>query len=171
MSIKQTAILLVAGLALTACASAPDYTEARNDRSSGYSETQIEADRYLVRYRVRSDELEEARTLALRRAAEITLLNGYQTFEIVSQVGTRDRESDTYHDAYSAAPVVARRCGLLTCQSTVYHQPGMSGSTRFEREESLIELDIVMSDKDASISPSLYDASEVYASLSNDEGL
>lgn len=169
MSNKLTAILLAAGIALSACASAPDYTEARNDRSSGYSETQLEADRYLVRYRVRNDELEEARTLALRRAAELTLLNGYQTFEIVSQIGTRDRDSDTFHSAYPAGPVVAQRCGLLSCQSTVIHQAGVGGTTRFEREESLVELDIVMSDKDARASPSLYDASEVYASLSEDD--
>lgn len=169
MSTKHTAILLAASVALAACASAPDYAEARSDRSSGYSETQLEADRYLVRYRVRNDEPEEARTLALRRAAELTLLNGYQTFEIVSQIGTRDRESDTYHSAYPAAPVVSQRCGLLICQSSVIHPSGVGATTRFEREESLVELDIVMSDKDARVSPSLYDASEVYASLSGDD--
>ena len=156
-------IALSAALVLGACASTPDYSEARSETSSGYSETQLEENRYLVRYLIRDDDIEEARLLAMRRAAELTLINGYATFELVSQIGHSERDRDLRSGAGAYHPVTTRSCGLLGCQTSVHGAAGYGTGYISEREESTVELEIIMSDLDPNVSPSLYSASEVYS--------
>lgn len=75
------ATLLLIGVG--ACTSTqPAYGPSANDRSTGYSDRAIEEGRYRVTYRDRSEE--GARNGALRRAAEITLANGADWFQITN---------------------------------------------------------------------------------------
>ncbi len=70
--------------ALAACAStpaAPPYAAASSATSAGYSETQIESNRYFVTYRApRGAEAARLEDYALLRAAELTLQNGREWF-------------------------------------------------------------------------------------------
>ncbi len=62
-----------------------------NGPDRGYSERQIEADRFRVRFDGGSDvSFEQLENLALRRAAELTLENGSDWFEIVSRSSDGD---------------------------------------------------------------------------------
>ncbi|MGV6801957.1 MAG: CC0125/CC1285 family lipoprotein [bacterium] len=76
-------ILSVTILALmSACASAPiPYQTASTERAYGYRDYPIEENRYRVTYRAAS--AAEAESRALRRAAEITLQQGYDWFEVI----------------------------------------------------------------------------------------
>ena len=70
-------------VALSACATAgpPPYAAAPSQTAAGYSETQIESNRYFVTYRAPSGA--DAATLqdyALLRAADLTLQNGREWF-------------------------------------------------------------------------------------------
>lgn len=72
---KPKALLIaVAALALTACQTTPTYSAASSANSAGYSETQVEGNRYFVTYRAPGGAA--AQTLqdyALLRAADLTL--------------------------------------------------------------------------------------------------
>lgn len=156
--------LILPALLLSACASAPDYAPASSARAAGYSETQIEPNRYLVSYRSKDRDIEEARRHALMRSAELTLMNGFDTFELVSQ--SINSDTDRRREPRYTGPdyVTTRSCGLLSCTKSVMPVPARPGfESEIRRDETLVQLEIVMSNKDASVSPSLYNASEVWS--------
>lgn len=65
---------LLAALTLTACASTPTYAPATRPNGAGYSQTQIENNRYFVTYRASgSADASLLQDYALLRAADITL--------------------------------------------------------------------------------------------------
>lgn len=82
---------LAGGLAfaagLGACASVPTpYGPAAVQSGYGFTEQRIERDRFVVRFRANAATSPEvARAHALRRAAEITLGEGYDWFQVVSR--------------------------------------------------------------------------------------
>lgn len=84
-------------LSLAACATAPTvYQPAATAQDMGWRSTKIEADRYRVSFRANPDlKRDQVEDMALRRAAEITLADGYEWFRVVSRntelVGGRDR--------------------------------------------------------------------------------
>lgn len=95
-------ILAAAAFGLAACATTPPalpYAAANSPTGLGYSETQIESNRYFVRYRVTSPaEVSQLEDLALLRSAELTLENGREWFWV-------DRRSlDQQQDARSSGP-------------------------------------------------------------------
>lgn len=165
---KHLRICLVAALSLTACASAPSYRSASSATASGYSEQVIEKDRYRVQYRLKGSDKAAARDYALLRAGELTLEKGYSTFELVSQESETVREDSAgFETGLERDYAITRDCGLLSCQTRTV--PTYSGSasagTGSTKREAVVTLEILMSDKDASVSPRLYDASEVVANL------
>jgi hypothetical protein len=160
----------LAGLVvLAACASTPDYREATSQRGPGYAEARIESNRYSVSYRLNNDDYNRARELAMRRAAELTLESGFDTFELVTESSSQETERDRYDRTSGPDRVLERDCGLLGCTTSVRNAPGDPFGDAFDTERSTVTatLEIVLSDKDANVSPSLYDASEVFANLSN----
>ncbi|MEO0881235.1 MAG: hypothetical protein AAFY34_00765 [Pseudomonadota bacterium] len=76
---------ILAAFALTGligCATGPTpYEPARSATSLGFTDQAIELNRYRVTFRGRN--ATEARTLALRRAAELTLQEGKDWFQVV----------------------------------------------------------------------------------------
>lgn len=74
-------------LALAACAGAPTvYGPAPAIDKAGYREQRIENDRYRVSFRANADlKGPQVEDLALRRAAELTLAQGYQWFNVVTR--------------------------------------------------------------------------------------
>ena len=72
---------LFAAIALTACASTPAYQAAVNPNATGYSERQIETNRYFVTYRAsQSADAALLSDYALLRAAELTLEHNHDWF-------------------------------------------------------------------------------------------
>lgn len=80
-------LILLACLALAACASAPTvYGPALKPNAAGYHEQRIETDRYRVSFRGYSDlSKSQVEDRALRRAAELTVQDGYDWFRVVSR--------------------------------------------------------------------------------------
>jgi hypothetical protein len=77
-------ILLIPALALmAACATTPVYGPAKSERGEGYLSQQIETGRHRVSYTDKDPV--RARNMALLRAAEITLAEGKDWFEITNQ--------------------------------------------------------------------------------------
>jgi hypothetical protein len=77
----RTFALAAAAFALVACASTPTYAPATSQGSVGYSERQIESNRYFVTYRSGvSAETTLLQDYALLRAADLTLESGRDWF-------------------------------------------------------------------------------------------
>lgn len=110
-------IAFVAFAALAGCATTDDYQPATSRLDSGYSERQIEMNRFQVSFRGDSRaERDEVETLLLRRAADLTLQRGYDHFVVV----TRDTERTDRrgHDPFWGRP---SRLSLLFSYS--YYHP------------------------------------------------
>ena len=74
-------LIPVLALGLAACATAPVYAPATTPNGAGYSETQIENNRYFVSYRASgSADAALLQDYALLRAAELTLSRGADWF-------------------------------------------------------------------------------------------
>jgi len=106
-------------LVMGACASAPAYRPASSTNALGYSDQRIENDRWRVTYRgdarMASGQVQD---YALMRAAQVTLENGGDWFEVV----TADTDADArrrYHTEvdYRTDYAVQRSCGPLGCTS------------------------------------------------------
>lgn len=82
---RLTVPLLAISLGLTACASQPTiYAPAAAGSGVGYTDMKIETNRFRVTFDGATDAPRtRVESLALRRAAEITLQEGYDWFEVV----------------------------------------------------------------------------------------
>lgn len=111
---KAKGILAAAALATAGCATGaygPVYEPANSQYDDGYSETRLDDNRYRVQYRVDNGDLRLAQDWALRRAAELTLNQRYDWFQIISR--NRMFEDDAfdrydsfrrYNDRYDERP-------------------------------------------------------------------
>ena len=81
---RRASALLIA-LALSACAATPTPYQVADD-GGGYSDQQLESDRYRVKFEGNSaTSRETVEDLALYRAAELTLQTGNDYFKVVSK--------------------------------------------------------------------------------------
>lgn len=85
---KRMIAVLTLGLALAACSSGPTrYIPAMDGDDMGYREQRIEEQRYRVSFRANPDmKAPDVEGMALRRAADLTIQNGYQWFQVVSRM-------------------------------------------------------------------------------------
>ncbi|MFK8051771.1 MAG: hypothetical protein AB8F65_02265 [Woeseiaceae bacterium] len=86
MTIERKTLGIVATLAfISGCASNLDYVAAEEPEAFGYSETLVENGQYVVYFNgkrmLRNDRLAD---YALRRAAELTVSNGYDWFTVLN---------------------------------------------------------------------------------------
>lgn len=79
--------IAVLGLALAACTSGPTrYIPALDGDDMGYREQRLETERFRVSFRANPDlKGPQVEDMALRRAAELTVQNGYQWFHVVTR--------------------------------------------------------------------------------------
>jgi hypothetical protein len=93
----RLALAALAAATLAACASAPStvYAPASSTANgSGYEDIRIENDRWRVSFTGTADVSEvEVERLALRRAAELALTNGYDWFQVVDRRVGREGEN------------------------------------------------------------------------------
>ncbi len=91
----------VSAFALAACASTygPRYQQARGQADTGYYDTRIDQNRYRVQYRTDERNSQLAEDWVFRRAAELTVDNHYDWFQVIGR--SRDF-SDTSFQRYDA---------------------------------------------------------------------
>lgn len=84
---KRMLAALSLGLALAACTSGPTrYIPAMDGDDMGYREQRLETERFRVSFRANPDlKGPQVEDMALRRAAELTVQNGYQWFHVVTR--------------------------------------------------------------------------------------
>jgi hypothetical protein len=116
------AIAILVSTLVVACASSSVYRSAESERDVGYRETRLTETQYRVAFRGRrSTPADEVRDFALLRAAEVTLQNGYDWFEVVSSnTDTQARERLSASTDMVPTHHVSRSCGLLGCTTAVH---------------------------------------------------
>jgi hypothetical protein len=122
--IAYRTIVSICVLGLAACASTSGYVPADDPEDVGHYSTRLDDNRYRVVYNGgRTTGPNTTRDYALMRAAELTLADGYDWFEVV------DRETVTVTDQGNRGAemgfgvertyYVERSCGLLSCSQSV----------------------------------------------------
>ncbi len=165
----KTLIMSLSLLVIVGCASQADYRPA-SDRGFGYSDHKISDEHYRVHYRQRGDNTAKALDLATLRAAELTLLNQYEWFAVVSRDTISEQPSndaDSYL-AMSQTRQTTTHCGLLTCTQQSHPTQQMSagielGQARRGEIEVILEIRMGRGVQPANNS---YDALEVEQHLS-----
>lgn len=122
--IASRVLATVSVLTLAACASTPEYVPADDPDDFGHYSTKLDDNRYRIVYNgARSTGLNATRDYALMRAAELTLRDGYDWFEVVDRetvtITERDGERPAMGFGVERAWYVERNCGLLSCAQSV----------------------------------------------------
>ncbi len=99
----KTAVIAAAAIGLAACATATPYGPAAQGGGYGFSEQRIEQNRYRVMFRGNSSTTRETvETFLLYRAAELTLMNGYDHFIVVENDTEANRSYSTSNPNHPA---------------------------------------------------------------------
>lgn len=117
---KKPIAALVIVLFLGACAAPPAYRPA-DGGGYGYRESQIADNRYRISFKMRGDKRFEAMDYALLRAAELTLIAGYDWFVIANRQVDGEKQQLQSKVGASRTQNLQRSCGLLGC--TTYSRP------------------------------------------------
>lgn len=145
-------ILAVAALVLGGCATGyrgPVYEAAHSQNDNGYSETRIDANRYQVLYRLDGANQSLAEDWALRRAAELTLEQRYDWFQITA----RSRSvSNEVLDRYDQTRIYDRN------EQRYPDRPQYD--TRYDNDTVAL-IEVLMGNNPAPRSSSVYDAHQV----------
>jgi hypothetical protein len=113
--------LIVIMLGLGACASNPKYVPADDADDYGHYTTKLDENRYRIVFNGGPrTSLNTTRDYALLRAAELTMQEGYDWFEIVDrETSSNSRGGRSLEPAmgfgYERAYYVEESCGLLAC--------------------------------------------------------
>lgn len=143
---KYLLSIILMALTLSACTSGPAYKQAQAS-GYGYKETAIGENRYRVNFKSRGSDRAEAMDYAMLRAAELTLLEGYDWFIVIdreTQVDTHSTGTGSSLSASSRRDVV-QECGLLGCKTTTYPRTeyglGLDvGNSSQSKIESILEI-------------------------------
>jgi hypothetical protein len=118
------ALIFAVVLTLGACASSPEYVRADSADDYGHFSSKLEENRYRVVYNGRTGPA-TTRDYALLHAAELTLREGYDWFEVVDREMTTSQTGQPAAGfAYERTYYVERRCGLLSCSHATYPMSG-----------------------------------------------
>ena len=153
---------------LYACGSSSPYMEADGSRDFGYTESRITDNRYRVTFKGNSNTTgDEVKDMALLRAAEITLLNNYDWFRVLTQETQQDSTDTPVATTRGPTQQVFRDCGPRGCTTTV--TPAYTGTevvTIRELDRYTTSIEIVMGDDNLDDPTSAYDAAELRRNLS-----
>ncbi|MGX5174669.1 CC0125/CC1285 family lipoprotein [Aliikangiella sp. IMCC44653] len=103
---------------LMSCTSLPKYRQASGN-GYGYSESKLSENHYRIHFKLKGRDTSAAMDYAMLRAAEISLLNGYDWFVVVSRETMAENNDDSGF-SLGASTTFQRRtqCGLVACKTT-----------------------------------------------------
>jgi hypothetical protein len=111
---------------LGACASTPKYGPADSVDGYGHYSSKLEQNRYRIVYNGRpSTGPTTTRDYALLHAAELTLREGHDWFEVVDrEMAASQTSQPSAGFTYDRGYYVERSCGLLACTRSTYPMTG-----------------------------------------------
>ncbi|MDB5440998.1 MAG: hypothetical protein JWM33_3425 [Caulobacteraceae bacterium] len=151
--------LTAAALALSACATPTVYAPASQQRGQGFSEQRIENGRYRVTFAGAGDPA-RINDLALRRAAELTLQDGYDWFRVAGRSGQVNRGN---------GPTISLGTGTRSGGYGYYGGSGVSlglgTSFNLGLPQSTSSFEILMQHGSKPDQPDAYDARDVIRNI------
>lgn len=150
------ACMVLSSTMLAACATSTPYQPAANDRAMGYTDYSIESNRYRVVYRASSPQ--RAEDFALRRAAELTVQNGYEWFDVVN----RSWDAGTSRSGMSPRVSVGASTGGY---SGLRVGTGIGVNLGSSNSQSVAAMEILMGSGPRPEKTTVYDANSVLASM------
>lgn len=155
-------------ISLVACGSSGPYTQARSEGDYGYLQNRITENRYRVSFRGNAGTTsDQVKDMALLRAAELTLLNNYDWFRVVSQQTDEQQAGAVVGTAVPETPTTYRTCGALGCTTTVVPAESTVIVDGDGHNTYQTSIEIVMGDGRVDDPTTVYDASEIRRSLSS----
>ncbi|MEX0901679.1 MAG: hypothetical protein WDZ76_02950 [Pseudohongiellaceae bacterium] len=165
----KISILFIPALILSACAASPEfYRPAEGPGALGYSEVRLTEDRYRVSFVGDNTTTSTAvKDLALLRAAELTLMENRDWFQIVTEESAQaSRNTPQTTRQIEEGRQVIRDCGPLGCTTTV--APSYSGVqviTTRDADRYATTVEIVMGEGEVQNPTTVYNAAELYDNL------
>jgi hypothetical protein len=104
-------------LMISACASQPSSPyKAAKGNGYGYKEKILGANRYSVEFKIANGNVKKAEDYAILRAAELTISQGYDWFEVKKRYVQDDQRDQKVNgsDIYPREQI-SHECGLLSC--------------------------------------------------------
>jgi hypothetical protein len=159
---KKTIIVLAASALFAGCATGPTSYGPATSGGLGFGSQKIENDRYQVSFTGKN--ADEARTLVLLRAAELTLANGYDHFKVIG--------SDTRSDSRGGSPISSSvgvgigSGGHRGTRTNVGLGIGISDLAQaFGSDRVTANMEIITRNGSASNDPSIYNAQSIVDSI------
>lgn len=155
----RSLLAIIAVGMLGACASSASYGPASKTGGMGYTNQQIETGRYQISYT--DTDAKRARDLALLRAAELTLLDGNDWFEI----------TNNYIDATQSSPTSRTSVSIGGSSGSYGHSSGVGvgigiGLPLGSRGGAVTEvIEIITGSGEKPDRPTVYDARSVEINL------
>ncbi|MDR7120084.1 CC0125/CC1285 family lipoprotein [Rheinheimera soli] len=149
-------------LTLTACSSTPDYRSA-SAAGYGYSDTELGPNYHRVQFKLRGKNKVKAMDYALQRAAELTLSQGYDWFDLVAKETLVDRRNYTVSARHHTVTHQQKSCGLLSCTS--YQQTELAPEPETAVDFTEVRIDIRLGKGVSPQGDSVFQAAEVVQRL------
>ena len=173
-TVGRALLITMSVLFIAACASNKSlYVPAPDEGDVGYRESRLSEARYRVVFKGESGtSLEKVQDYALLRAAELTVAQNYDWFEVAERTTTPLNDKSNAARAavqVSAGTTQQTSCGLLGCTTT--SSPSTPGFPRSElefseREQSYItSIEVLMGEGTHDRSADIYDARDVITSV------
>ncbi|MAW81788.1 MAG: hypothetical protein CMI63_16250 [Parvularcula sp.] len=146
---KSYAFAAFAALAMAGCATGgygPVYERATSQYDDGFSEARLDDNRYRVQYRIENGDLQLAQDWALRRAAELTLDQRYDWFQIISRNSTFRDDDFRRYEPYRSY------------NDRYYERPRYD--SRYD-DDALVVIEVIMGNNPPPRSASVYEARRV----------
>ena len=166
---KTKIMLVLAVLIIAGCASQPDYRQA-DKGGFGYNESKLSDTQYRVHFKAKGTDKGKAMDYAMLRAAELTLLEGYDWFVVTDRETLVDKETvqTTPTAGFSQRYARVTDCGVLTCR-TSYHPTSQFetgvfvGGSQKSEIESILSIELGKGTRPTSATS--FDAREVRENL------
>lgn len=166
---KTKILLVIAVIIMAGCASQPDYRQAKQG-GFGYTESKLSDTQYRVHFKAKGTDKAKAMDYAMLRAAELTLLEGYDWFVVTDRETLVDKETvqTTPTAGFSQRYARVTDCGVLTCR-TSYHpttqfETGVFvGGSQKSEIESILNIELGKGTRPSSVTS--FDAREVRENL------
>lgn len=173
-SVLNAGIFVLMLMLLAGCANnRSQYAPALEEGDIGYTESRLGSDRYRVVYRGDAGTpLETVQDYALLRAAELTVAQNYDWFEVAERTAMPEVEANNTARAgvqVTTGTTRQTRCGLIGCTTTeTVAAPAFPQSeVDFPPRESnyVASLEVFMGEGNHARSADIYDARELIASI------
>ena len=155
---------------LSACTSAPSSPyKAAKGSGYGYSEKSLGTNNYRIEFKIANGNTRKAEDYAILRAAELTISQGYDWFEVKNRYLTHndmDKRNKNVNDSdrYSREQI-SRECGLLGCRTQVRSMPEPDVDNEILSREASVIVEIIFGKGIRPAKQNIYDALETRETL------